>query len=265
MAVLRESTHRRAGLPGSALTTVDPLRTATSRAHRTRPRRREHTRGSLARIALLLAVMTLPLTACAAGSDAGVSVSPPAVAPTPSVTPTLAPPADAGAGSQNPSAPASAVPDPSRAFPAEGIVPASLDIPSINLTDDLISLGIQADGSMQVPEDWQQTGWFTGGGRPGGRGPTVLAGHVDSPTGPAAFARLHELAPGDEVRVTDVTGTVHIYVVSEVSSHAKADFPTADVFGVIPRDELRLITCGGIFDQASGHYEDNLVVHAVRA
>lgn len=260
-----------------ALRTVDPLRTATPPGDRmptSTPRQTPtQRRGALARAALMLAVLAVPLTACAPAPDvsggAAGSASPSAAtsAPTGSLAPV---PPSSGQGTPSQAAPhggspGSAAPDPSRTFPAEGTVPARLDIPSLDLTDDLIDLGIEADGSMQVPEDWQQTGWFTGGGKPGGRGPTVLAGHVDSPTGPAVFARLNELAAGDEVRVTDVAGTVHTYVVTEVSSHAKADFPTADVFGVIPRDELRLITCGGIFDQASGHYEDNLVVHAVKA
>ncbi|QNE45309.1 class F sortase [Frigoribacterium sp. NBH87] len=117
---------------------------------------------------------------------------------------------------------------------------------------------------MEVPVDADDVGWFTGGGRPGGRGPTVVAGHVDSASGPAVFARLDELVVGDEVVLTDVDGGVARYVVSEVVDVPKAEFPTARVFGAQPTDELRLITCGGVFDRGSGHYDQNRVVFADR-
>lgn len=140
----------------------------------------------------------------------------------------------------------------------------SVSIPSIDLSESLIALGIDTDGAMEVPTDFDRVGWFTGGGRPGGIGPTVIAGHVDSRTGPAVFFRLAELRPGARVEVTDVTGAVAEYEVYRATDHAKADFPTSEVFGATLDDELRLITCGGVFDSSSGHYEDNRVVWAER-
>jgi len=148
---------------------------------------------------------------------------------------------------------------------AVGQPPASVAIDAIGLDEPLIDLGLQADGSMEVPSDFDDVGWFTGGGRPGGVGPTVIAAHVDSTSGPAVFARLTDLVAGDRVRVTDVTGTVFDYVVTRVGDYAKADFPTTEVFGALPSDELRLITCTGLFDRSVGHYEDNRVVFAVPA
>ncbi|MFT2693330.1 class F sortase [Clavibacter zhangzhiyongii] len=143
-----------------------------------------------------------------------------------------------------------------------GALPTRVAIPAIELDEPLIDLGIAPDGRMEVPVDFDDVGWFTGGGRPGGRGPTVIAAHVDSRVGPAAFARLAELGVGDEVSVQDVDGGATRYAVTEVADFAKADFPTARVFGAQPTDQLRLITCGGIFDRSVGHYEDNRVVFA---
>jgi len=138
-------------------------------------------------------------------------------------------------------------------------------VPSLDLDSPLIDLGIAADGAMEVPADFDEIGWFTGGGRPGGTGPTVIAAHVDSPTGPAAFFRLKDLSVGDLVEVEDADGTAHSYRVTETADYPKASFPTARVFGATARDELRLITCGGIFDRDAGSYEDNHVVFAERA
>ncbi|MET0302548.1 MAG: class F sortase, partial [Microbacteriaceae bacterium] len=89
--------------------------------------------------------------------------------------------------------------------------------------------------------------------------------HVDSPSGPAVFVRLRDLVPGDAVEVTDAAGTVHRYSVVEVADYPKTAFPTARVFGAVLDDQLRLITCGGVFDRSVGSYEDNRVVYAVRA
>ncbi|PWD51661.1 class F sortase [Serinibacter arcticus] len=144
----------------------------------------------------------------------------------------------------------------------EGIAPATVTIPRIELTEDLVDLGLQDDGTMETPEDWDRAGWFTGGGRPGGRGPTVIAGHVDSRTGPAVFFRLTELEVGDAVQVTDVDGVVHDYEVYQVEDVPKDDYPTARVFGAIPIDELRLITCTGEFDTDTQRHDDNRVVYA---
>ncbi|MGJ9407335.1 class F sortase, partial [Nesterenkonia aurantiaca] len=101
------------------------------------------------------------------------------------------------------------------------------------------------------------------GGMPGGRGPTVLAGHLDSTTGPAVFHRLVEMSPGDEVAVTDAAGEIHHYRVERTEVFAKNDFPTREVFGALPEDELRLITCTGLFDVEAGSHEDNHIVFAV--
>nr|WP_316312496.1 class F sortase [Clavibacter michiganensis] len=178
-----------------------------------------------------------------------------------------APAAPPAAATAAPSAPPTTAPsDPPTSAPTVvqglGAVPTRVAIPAIDLDQPLIDLGIAADGRMEVPVDFDDVGWFTGGGRPGGRGPTVIAAHVDSRVGPAAFGRLAELGVGDEVSVQDVDGGSTRYVVTEVADFPKADFPTARVFGAQATDQLRLITCGGIFDRSVGHYEDNRVVFA---
>lgn len=180
--------------------------------------------------------------------------------PTPdTAAPTLIP-APVATPTQTPTADPTPTPDP----PAVGVAPATVSIPSIGLAESLIDLGIGSDGTMEVPADFARVGWFTGGGRPGGHGPLVIAGHVDSPRGPAVFVRLRDLVPGDAIEVTDVAGAVHEYSVVEVADYPKSAFPTARVFGAVTDDELRLITCGGYFDRSIGHYEDNRVVYAVR-
>lgn len=139
-----------------------------------------------------------------------------------------------------------------------------LEIPEIDLDEPVIELGLTADGHMEVPSDYDDVGWFSGGGRPGGIGPTVLAGHVDSATGPAVFDRLREVSRGDVVTLENSSGVAANYRVESAENYSKSSFPTVDVFGAIQADVIRLITCSGAFDEAVGSYDKNFVVFAVR-
>jgi sortase (surface protein transpeptidase) len=137
-----------------------------------------------------------------------------------------------------------------------------LTIPAIGVATPLVRLGLEPGGAMAVPADFGRAGWFAGGPAPGQVGPAVIAGHVDSRTGPAVFYRLRELRPGQAVVVERADGTRLRFLVSGARSYPKAAFPTAEVFGPVPEAELRLITCSGDFDRARGSYRDNLVVSA---
>ncbi len=53
------------------------------------------------------------------------------------------------------------------------------------------------------------------------------------------------------------------FVVIRVERVPKAEFPTAAVYGDTAGPELRLITCGGVFDRAARSYRDNVIVYAV--
>jgi hypothetical protein len=137
-----------------------------------------------------------------------------------------------------------------------------LVVPAVGIATPLVRLGLGPDGAMQVPGDFGRAGWFAGGPRPGQLGPAVIAGHVDSQTGPAVFYRLRDLRPGNAVLVDRADGTRLRFVVERAGSFPKAGFPTAAVFGPVPAAALRLVTCTGDFDRARGSYRDNLVVFA---
>ncbi|WP_241969017.1 class F sortase [Microcella putealis] len=204
---------------------------------------RARTRGGLA---LVAASVVWVMVGCASPPIAGDSVAGPVASTAPTraaEAPTPAPPRE-------------------RSEPLEVAIPVALTIPRIGVDRPLIDLGIAADGSLEVPTNFDDIGWFSGGGRPGAAGPTVIAAHVDSPTGPAAFIRLDELAVGDLVEVTTSDGDGHVYRVTDRAQYPKDAFPTAAVFAASADDVLRLITCDGAFDRDRGSYLDNLVVTA---
>lgn len=146
--------------------------------------------------------------------------------------------------------------------PPDEVAPWGVWIPRIDVEAPLRELGLEADGSLEVPDRFDIAGWYVGGPRPGETGPSVITGHVDSRSGAAVFARLRELRTDDLVHVVYRSGFVTTWRVTLVEQHAKGRFPTDRVYGELTGPGLRLITCGGSFDRASGHYVDNVVVFA---
>ena len=140
--------------------------------------------------------------------------------------------------------------------------PVKLTIPAIGVRSSVVNLGLQPNGSLQVPLSTGVVGWYTGSPRPGAVGSSVLAGHVDSKSGPGVFYWLPTLRPGDRVDVSRADGTMAVFSVTKVQTYPKDAFPTSAVYGPTPDAELRLITCGGAFDSTSGHYLNNVVAYA---
>lgn len=140
--------------------------------------------------------------------------------------------------------------------------PVRVEIPALGLATPMMELGLRADGSMEVPPAARPAGWYDGSPTPGELGPAVLAGHVDWDGAPGVFAGLDRLDPGDEIRVDRVDGSTATFTVDRVAEYAKDSFPTETVYGDVPSAGLRLITCGGAFDEDEGGYLDNVVVYA---
>jgi sortase (surface protein transpeptidase) len=140
--------------------------------------------------------------------------------------------------------------------------PVSLIIPAIGVRTGLVRLGLTASGALQVPSTTTVAGWYTGSARPGATGAAVIVGHIDSLTGPGVFFRLRLLHPGNRVYIRRADGTLAVFQVTSVRSYLKSRFPTVAVYGPVPYAELRLITCGGAFDYATGHYLSNVIVDA---
>jgi sortase (surface protein transpeptidase) len=153
-------------------------------------------------------------------------------------------------------------PAPPAASPSSGSPPVRLRIPSIGVDTSLGRLGLNSDGTIEVPADWDQAGWYAKGPAPGEVGPAVVLGHLDSYTGPAVFARLASLKPGAEVLISSQDGTQLRFVVDRLASFSSDSFPTDQVYGVTPGPELRLITCGGTFNVGRGRYSANVVAFA---
>ena len=142
---------------------------------------------------------------------------------------------------------------------AASSVPVSLRIPAMGVSVSLSQLGLNADKSPEVPAKYQEPGWFKLGPAPGMMGSAVILGHVDDKKGPAVFYKLGTLKAGDKVDVSLANGSVAHFAVKSVETFLKAQFPSQKVYGPHGVRGLQLVTCGGDFDKASGHYLSNIV------
>lgn len=144
----------------------------------------------------------------------------------------------------------------------KGMKPARIEIPSIGVEAAIEPTGILENGEMGVPEDVNEVGWFEPGFKTGAKGHSVLAGHVDSLTGPAIFYDLKKVKIGEKVKVTDADGRTMVFEVKEIASYETDAAPIEDIFGASDKRMINLITCTGDFNRSIGSHEERLVVSA---
>lgn len=156
----------------------------------------------------------------------------------------------------------SPAPGPAAALPRSA--PVAVRIAAIGVhARGIVRLELAADGSIEVPADYGAVGWYGDGPAPGQAGPAVIGGHVDSDTGAAVFYRLGDLRLGDTVSIERADGITARFTVYDVRQYPKDHFPTRRVYGPTGgRAELRLITCGGRFDESAQRYRSNTIVYA---
>jgi hypothetical protein len=139
--------------------------------------------------------------------------------------------------------------------------PVSVSISSLHLSARLKPLHVDSRGRL-VPPEYGSAGWYAAGPEPGEPGAAVIAGHLDNKSGPDVFAALGRAKPGDRIRVRLKDGTLVAFRVTLVKQFPQNHFPTKRVYGSTRKPTLRMITCGGNYDHAAGHYLDNVVVFA---
>ncbi|QWF83031.1 class F sortase [Amycolatopsis sp. CA-230715] len=143
-------------------------------------------------------------------------------------------------------------------------LPDWVEVPSIAAKSSLVPLGLNPDKTVEVPpvDKPLQAGWYENSPPPGQAGPAVVLGHIDGNHQKGIFWRLRDVKAGDKVFVGTKDGKKLGFTVSKVDQVAKSAFPTDAVYGDTADPELRLITCGGVFDHETGNYRDNIIVYA---
>jgi hypothetical protein len=152
-------------------------------------------------------------------------------------------------------------PTPDR-FQAAG-PPVRLEIPAIGVDATFEQVGLLPNGAMDTPKIPDNVAWFDQSAIPGQSGKTaVVAGHLDSPYGPAVFYKLRMLVPGDEMAVTYASGEKQVFVVEAKERYIHDAAPLDKIYGSTTRRMMNLITCDGAWDRGAANYEQRLVVYA---
>lgn len=169
------------------------------------------------------------------------------------------------AGQQTPRDSAAPVPVAPAAQADEQVAdPVRVRVPAVGIDAAVGPLFVDDNGVLPPPESFDATGWWHDGPEPGEAGPAVIAGHVDSYRGPAVFFHLDDITTGDKIFVDRADGSTVTFVAHRTERHPKDEFPTEAVYGDTSQTALRLITCGGDFDDEDRRYLDNIIVYATR-
>lgn len=141
--------------------------------------------------------------------------------------------------------------------------PTRISIPAIGVDAPVTGLGLDGGGHLDTPPDTDRNlaGWYRGSVTPGQSGTALMAGHVDTASGPAVFYGLGALHRGDRIDVSRQDGSTAWFVTDAVEVYPKSAFPDRQVYGRAADPQLRLITCGGPYTKGAG-YQGNLVVYA---
>jgi hypothetical protein len=196
-------------------------------------------------------VLVLALSACApvpAPSGAGAPTISPTSTPTASATPTTDVTIVDGAL------------QPARA----AVPPVRVQLAAVGVDMEVVPVGVESSGFMELPPDPAIAGWYRFGPDPWSPdGNTVIAAHIDAPDYPIGpFANLRDLPADAEITVVAADGSTAAYGVATVTYYPKQELPTEALFAREGTRALVLITCGGNFDETTGHYDDNVVVVA---
>lgn len=183
-----------------------------------------------------------------------------------------------GGSAVSPAGAPAAAPNPySAQAPSQRFRPNLLIIPSIGTTAPVVAVGAAGPdgGALDVPSRIDEVGWWDGiwespegvirekVARPGQPGVALLAGHIDSAVqGEGALYRLQQVKQGADVTVTDSRGRAAHWRVTRLQVVPKTALPAALFVNHGP-PRLAIVSCGGPFNSATGHYVDNVIAWAV--
>ncbi len=155
-------------------------------------------------------------------------------------------------------------------------VPVSVIVADHRLKASVSANRLNADGSLFVPNDQKVVSWGSQQVAPGSaRGTTILVAHINSGGVAGAFADLADYRKGQVITVLLKDGRRMRYAVAappievnktQVTARRQELFDQTHSYGLAGKPQtgrLLLLSCGGVFDNRTGHYESNIFVYAL--
>jgi hypothetical protein len=163
---------------------------------------------------------------------------------------------------------------PKSATPLPG-VPVQVIVASHNVAAPVSGHPLLADGSLFVPPDPHDVSWASGDAAPGDpSGTVILTSHVNFGGVAGAFSELADYRVGQLITLVLADGRRTKYAVAAIIEVKKDElgprraelFDQTHAFGLPGRPRtgrLLLLSCGGFFSNATGHYDSNVFVYAL--
>lgn len=164
------------------------------------------------------------------------------------------------------------------------VVPDAPGVPvSVIVTSHRVDAAVSADpfnpdSSLYVPPDPRAVSWASQDVGPGGSyGTTILVGHINYRGVPGVFSDLADYRVGQVITVVLADGRRMNYAVAappievnkdQVGPRRQELFDQSSSYGLAGQPKsgrLLLLSCGGAFDNRTGHYESNIFVFALPA
>ena len=143
--------------------------------------------------------------------------------------------------------------------------PVLLIIPKLNIVAGFQYTGLKADGTMEIPNNIVDVGWFTSSPRPGESGNAIITGHVAQIRGgvmtkTGVFYHLGDLHIGDRLYILNDKGELITFAVRGSQTYDPAADANSVFASVDSGAHLNLITCEGSWNPAQSSYSQRLVV-----
>lgn len=141
--------------------------------------------------------------------------------------------------------------------------PRAIVIPNLNIESYIQRVGIDQHNTLVAPDSIFFGGWYLGSVAPGEEGISIIDGHVSGRYEDGIFRHLADLKNDDMISIQMGDSTWRDFLVKSVKVYsveesAKALFNKDSVI----KNELRLITCDGVFDKNTQTYDKRLIVSA---
>lgn len=172
---------------------------------------------------------------------------------------------------------ASGVPNPgTTVVPDRPGVPVAVLVAGHRVNAAVSADRLEADGSLYVPPDPRAVSWASQQVGPGSSyGTTILVGHINYGGTQGAFADLADYRVGQVITLVLADGRRLRYAVAAAPIEVHKDtlgprrqelFDQTHSYGPAGKSRsgrLLLLSCGGRFDNRTGHYESNIFVYAL--
>jgi hypothetical protein len=157
-------------------------------------------------------------------------------------------------------------------------IPVALIVADHRVQAPVSANPLNSDGSLYVPPDPRDVSWASQDVGPGSSyGTTIVVGHVNFGGTPGVFSDLADYRVGQVITVVLGDGRRMKYAVAAPPIEVDKDmlgprrqelFDQSHSYGHVGRlksGRLLLLSCGGSFDNRTGHYESNIFVFALPA